>query len=74
MFHLIDTFNKKHLSAHRTEEAADEAQIANQRAVRRANGTNSYVPTDIIEGKLDHEDVITSSNGRSYSIQEGHWF
>ncbi len=47
MFVLIDTFNKKNLSRHRTYEAAEKANAKFQAAVKRANGKDSYIPTRI---------------------------
>ena len=52
---LINTFNAMPgrlgsiLSFHRTEEAAERADKACQKAVKRANGRNSYLPTIIRE-------------------------
>ena len=52
---LINTFNAMPgrlggiLSFHRTEEAAEKADRACQKAVKRANGQNSYLPTIIRE-------------------------
>ena len=52
---LINTFNAMPgrlggiLSFHRTEEAAEKADRAFQKAVQRANGKNCYLPTIIRE-------------------------
>jgi hypothetical protein len=54
-FALINTFNAMpgHLGAvqsfHRTEEAAEKADRALQKAIKRANGQSSYLPTIIRE-------------------------
>ena len=54
-FALINTFNAMpgHLgcvqSFHRTEQAAEKADKALQKAVKRANGQSSYLPTIIRE-------------------------
>ena len=53
MFALINTFHKsvRHtgiiISRHHTEAAAENAAERHARAVRRANGRDSYVPTTI---------------------------
>jgi hypothetical protein len=47
MFALYDTFNQKVISKHRSVEAAIKADERLQRAVKRANGDNSYLPTDL---------------------------
>ena len=44
---LTDTFNDRTISTHRTIDAAVKAQIKHQRAVKRANGAHSYIPTMI---------------------------
>lgn len=52
---LINTFNAMPgrlggiLSFHRTEEAAERADKVFQKAVKRANGNSSYLPTTIRE-------------------------
>lgn len=50
MFHLIDTFNDRRISSHRSLEAAIKADRAYDRAVKRANGESSYIPTEYREG------------------------
>ncbi len=47
MFILIDTFNKTEISRHRSIDAALKADISHQKAVKRVNGQNSYIPTKI---------------------------
>jgi hypothetical protein len=49
MYVLFDTFNKKIISRHRSMKAAVEANVRFQRAVKRANGKSSYIPTEIKE-------------------------
>jgi hypothetical protein len=51
MYHLIDMFNRAIISSHRTMEAAQKAEAAHHRAVKRACGQSSYIPTQIIQGK-----------------------
>jgi hypothetical protein len=46
MILLIDTFNNITISRHRTVLAAMRASRAHDRAVKRANGSDSYIPTD----------------------------
>ena len=48
MFHLIDTFNDRLISRHRTLLAAVKADLAYDRAVKRRNGNSSYIPTVIV--------------------------
>ena len=50
IFHLIDTHNDRRLSSHRTLAAAVDADRKYQRAVKRANGQSSYIPTQYREG------------------------
>lgn len=55
MHALINVFNcpadsiGRVISCHRTEKAAEAARYRHGRAVRRANGSTSYVPTRIVE-------------------------
>lgn len=52
MYALINTFNgNRVISRHRTIDNAVKADIKFQRAVKRANGRDSYMPTDIVEIK-----------------------
>ncbi len=44
---LIDTFNDKQLSHHRTIEAAISARKRHLKAVKRANGKDSFLTYDI---------------------------
>lgn len=57
MYALYDTFNNRIVSRHRTVEAACKADSKLQRAVKRANGSSSYLPTRIMRienGNLVH--------------------
>lgn len=47
-FTVRDTFNNTNVSNHRTLEAAVAADIKFGRAVKRANGQSSYIPTEIL--------------------------
>ena len=48
MYELRDTFNDRTISRHRTLAKAARAELAHDRAVRRANGSSSYIPTEIL--------------------------
>lgn len=48
MFHLIDTFNNKVISKHRSLEAALEAQNKFNKAIKNKHGANSFLPTKIL--------------------------
>ena len=68
MYALINTLNGHRyddgeilgdiISRHRTPAAAAKADDRHQRAVRRANGSSSYIPTAII-------DIAWSDDGRA---------
>lgn len=60
MFRLIDTFNARPLSNHRTLDAAVKAQAKHSRAVSKANGAGSYIPKKIIE-VIDGEETEVDS-------------
>lgn len=68
MFKLIDTFNNYIISSHRSLGAACKAEKAHSKAVRKANGENSYIPTKIMEivngerKEVDYYDVIRAEN------------
>jgi len=47
MFAILDTFNNKMVSRHRTVAAAVEANARFQRAIKRNNGQSSYIPVDL---------------------------
>lgn len=51
-FTLHDTFNDRTISVHRSIETAVRASYRFSRAVRRANGKDSFIPTKILcDGK-----------------------
>ena len=55
MYALLDTFNNRIVSKHRTVRAAVKANHRFQRAIKRNNGQSSYIPVDckqIVEGEL----------------------
>ena len=56
MYILTDTFNDRELSKHRTLEGAVKAQRKHLRAVKRANGENSYLTYAITESNGDRVD------------------
>lgn len=47
MFAVYDTFNQKIVSRHKTVAAAIKADLKLQRAVKKANGKTSYLPTEL---------------------------
>lgn len=49
MYTLYDAFNDRSISRHKTLGAAMRASVNFDRAVKRANGQNSYIPTVILE-------------------------
>lgn len=49
MYTLKDTFNDRHVSRHRTLEAAVRAMARHGRAVKRAHGPAAYLPMDILD-------------------------
>ena len=46
-YRIVDTFNDRVVSEHRTLRGAVRADDRFIRAVKRANGRNSYIPTTI---------------------------
>ncbi len=68
LFRVRDTFNDRTVSHHRTVEAAGKSERKFIRAVKRANGKSSYIPTriEVIEDSsgswvaADHDDVIAA--------------
>ena len=57
---LHDTFNDRTISAHLSIKAAVRASYRFSRAVRRANGKDSFIPTQILcDGKRLNEDQQT---------------
>ena len=58
-FTLRDTFNGVTVSTHRSLESAVAADIKFGRAVKRANGQSSYIPTEILcDGERLSDDQI----------------
>lgn len=58
MFYLANTMDMvdgwmKIISAHRTMEAAEEADRKLNRAIKRSSGQSSYLPTRIIEANKE---------------------
>ncbi|WP_411887361.1 hypothetical protein [Hydrocarboniphaga effusa] len=47
MYQLIDTFNDRTISQHRSIEAAARADLAHGRRIKRVHGSSSYIPTAI---------------------------
>ena len=66
MFKLIDTFNSRTISTHRTLDAAVKASAKHSRAVRKANGSSSYIPKEIVEvvngadNPVDYDDIMAA--------------
>ena len=55
MFKLIDTFNNRTISLHRTLDAAVRASDKHSKSVRQSNGGNSYIPKQIVEEREGEE-------------------
>jgi hypothetical protein len=69
---LQDTFNDRVVSRHRTLEAAVRARYRFSRAIRRANGENSYIPTEILcDGQPLDESQMESVEGIRWGIETG---
>lgn len=69
---LHDTFNDKSVSRHRSIEAAVRASYRFSRAVRRANGAGSYVPTVILcDGQRLDDRQEESAQGICWAIETG---
>lgn len=47
LYRVLDTFNDRTVSHHRTVDAAVRSEAKFLRAVRRSNGQSSYIPTRI---------------------------
>lgn len=60
---LTDTFNCRKISSHRTVEKAVEARDAHHRAVKKANGSSSYLTYSITsdDGRDISEDIAEIS-------------
>ncbi|TXH12085.1 MAG: hypothetical protein E6R03_13590 [Hyphomicrobiaceae bacterium] len=57
-----DTFNKRTVSNHRTLLAAVRAERKFLKAVKRANGANSYIPTRIlVDGVRVDDEALTDA-------------
>ena len=69
MYTLTDTFNKRKISSHRTVEAAVKAERKHLRAVKRANGRDSYLTYSITQdGKpVDRYEIEQAE----YAIESG---
>jgi hypothetical protein len=69
---LEDTFNGRVVSRHRTLEAAVRASYRFARAIRRANGENSYLPTEILcDGQPLDDSQQESMDGIRWGIETG---
>lgn len=69
---LHDTFNDKLVSRHRSIEAAVRASYRFSRAVKRANGSGSYIPTIILcDGSRLDEVQEESVQGIRWAIETG---
>ncbi len=49
MYTLIDTHNQSTISRHHTLAAAAKARKAHSAGVKRYNGPNSYIPTELLD-------------------------
>lgn len=65
-FPLHDTFSDRTVSAHRSIETAVRASYRFSRAVKRANGKDSFIPTVILcdEKRLDEDQQQEADNVR----------
>lgn len=71
-YSLHDTFNDRTVSRHRSIEAAVRASYRFSRAVKRANGRNSYLPTVILcDGSRLDESQQESAQGIQWAIETG---
>jgi hypothetical protein len=69
---LEDTFNGRVVSRHRSLEAAVRASYRFARAIRRANGENSYIPTEILcDGQPLDDSQQESMDGIRWGIETG---
>lgn len=68
MFHLIDTFNGRKISRHRTEAAAERAAAKVSRAIKRRS-PGSYLPTVIAEDYPDGPGIYLEP-GRYFGVGE----
>lgn len=62
-YRIVDTFNDRVVSEHRTLRGATRAENRFIRAVKRANGRDSYIPTSIQQrnqsGAWQHAEYTT---------------
>lgn len=71
MYHLIDLFNRRVLSSHRSHPAAEAAEVKYRRAVQRANGAGSYIPTCISNGRRAVvDDILDRATSHGWSRGE----
>ena len=69
---LHDTFNRTLISRHRTMEGAVKSDITHARAVKRANGKNSFITTEIrCDGKRLDENQQEAALGIQWAIETG---
>jgi hypothetical protein len=71
-FTLHDTFNNCEISRHRSIETAVRAQLSHSRAVKRANGQNSFIPTRILcNGVRLDDNQQEAAFGIQWAIETG---
>ena len=71
-FTLYDTFNDREVSRHRSIETAVRAQLSHSRAVKRANGQNSFIPTRILcNGARLDDNQQEAAFGIQWAIETG---
>ena len=71
-FTIHDTFNGGTVSVHRSLETAVRAQLSHSRAVKRANGQNSFIPTRILcDGVRLDDDQQEAALGIQWAIETG---
>jgi hypothetical protein len=69
---LHDTFNGGTISVHRSIETAVRASMRFHRAVKRANGKNSFITTEIrCDGKRLDENQQEAALGIQWAIETG---
>ena len=71
-FTIHDTFNGGTVSVHRSIETAVRASLRFHRAVKRANGQNSFIPTRILcDGVRLDDDQQEAALGIQWAIETG---
>jgi hypothetical protein len=71
-YSLHDTFNDRELSRHRSIETAVRASLRFSRAVKRANGQNSFIPTRILcDGARLDDNQQEAAFGIQWAIETG---